>query len=137
MASKSVKAHARSGSGDELVVQAHDTDALILPVAQLEALNRFRPDLIDVVIEETRAEAHHRRTQEARINRFVFIERVLGQVSAIVLAIVGVSGALYAGLNGATAVGIAIVTTTIGTLAVTMVARKRPPEPPSEPPNRP
>jgi hypothetical protein len=134
MANRSVKAQAKSGSGDELVVHAHDTDALILPVAQLEALHRFRPDLIDVVIDETRAEAQHRLAQEARINQFVFIERMLGQASAIVLAVVGVGGAVYAGLNGATAVGIAIVTTTIGTLAVTMVVRRHP-SAPSRPPS--
>lgn len=135
MANRSLKAQAKSSNGDELTLHTQDTDALILPVAQLEALHQFRPDLVDVVVAETRAEAANRRKQEDRVNGFIFAERLLGQASAIVLAVVGVGGAVYAGVNGATAVGIAIVSVTIGTLAVTMVTRRQPPAPQRKPPN--
>jgi hypothetical protein len=104
-------------------VQAHDTDALILPIPQLEVLHKFRPDLVDVVVQETQAEAAHRRTQESRINTFIFIERLLGQVFAIVLAGLGIAGAIYAGLNGQPWLGGVIATVTVGTLAVTMLKR--------------
>lgn len=130
MANRSLRAEAKNRNGDQLTVQAHDTDALILPIPQLEALHKFRPDLVDMVVEETRAEAAHRRQQESRVNTFVFIERVLGQLFAIVLAGLGVAGAIYAGLNGQPWLGGVIATVTVGTLAVTML--KRQPKPSDE-----
>ena len=99
------------------------TDALILPVPQLQALHNFRPDLVDLVVEETKNEAAHRRTQESRINLFIFIERIMGQFAAILLAVLGIAGGIYAGLKGEAWLGGVIVTVTIGTLAATFVHR--------------
>lgn len=120
---KSLKAEARNSHGDQLTVHAHDNDALILPVAQLEALHAFRPDLVDLVVNETRQEAAHRRQQESRLNLFIFIERLMGQISAIVLAVMGIAGGIYAGLHGQPWLGGVIVSVTIGTLAVTFLKR--------------
>jgi len=89
---KSLKAEARNSQGDQLTVHAHDNDALILPVAQLEALHAFRTDLV-------------------------------GQISAIVLAVMGIAGGIYAGLHGQPWLGGTIVSVTIGTLAVTFLKR--------------
>jgi uncharacterized membrane protein len=114
---KSVQARASDGRA-ELTVQAHDTDSPLLPVAQLEQLQKFRPDLVDFVVSQTKAEAEHRREQNARINTFVFAERLIGQLSALTLGIVGIFGGLYAGLNGQPTLGGVIATATIGTLAV-------------------
>lgn len=125
MANRSLKAEAKSGNGDHLTVHTQDTDALILPVAQLEALQRFRPDLIDIVVQETRAEAAHRRTQDSKVNFYIFVERVLGQLLAIVLAGFGILGGGYVGLNGEPWLGGTIVTVTVGTLAVTMLKRNQ------------
>lgn len=123
--SKSLKAEARNSRGDQVTLHAHENDALILPVAQLEELHAFRPDLVDVVVSETRQEAAHRRTQESRLNFFVFIERLLGQISALVLTVLGIGGGIYAGLNGQPWLGGIIVSVTIGTLAVTFVRRSQ------------
>ena len=121
MANRSLKAEAKSKDGNHLTVHSQDTDALVLPVPQLQELHQFRPDLVDVVIQETRAEAAHRRTQESRINLFVFIERMFGQVVAVVLAMTGITGGIYAALQGQPWLGGVIVTATIGTLAVAVV----------------
>lgn len=123
MANRSVKAEAKSGNGDHLTIHSQDTDSPVLPVAQLERLHAFRPDLVDFVIEQTRSEAEHRRLREKRIDIFVLIERVLGQLSAIVLAVLGIGGGIYAGMQGLQAVAIAIITATIGTLAVAFVTK--------------
>lgn len=125
MANRSIKAEAKSKTGDQLTVHSQDSDALILPVPQLQALHDFRPDLVDLVVQETRLEAAHRRKQEARINVFVFVERLLGQVAAIALAVLGISGGIYAALQGQPWLGGVIVTATIGTLAVTFVRRSK------------
>lgn len=125
MANRSIKAEAKSKTGDQLTVHSQDSDALILPVPQLQALHDFRPDLVDLVVQETRLEAAHRRKQEARINVFVFVERLLGQLAAIALAVLGISGGIYAALQGQPWLGGVIVTATIGTLAVTFVRRSK------------
>lgn len=86
MANRSLKAEAKNSQGEHLTVHSQDTDALILPVARLEVLQQFRPDLVDLVVAETRLEAQHRRRQESRINVFVFLKKMIGQASAILLA---------------------------------------------------
>lgn len=125
MANRSIKAEAKSKTGDQLTVHSQDSDALILPVPQLQALHDFRPDLVDLVVQETRLEAAHRRKHETRINVFVFVERLLGQLAAIALAVLGISGGIYAALQGQPWLGGVIVTATIGTLAVTFVRRSK------------
>lgn len=123
MANRSVKAEAKNGKGEHLTIHSQDTDSPVLPVIQLERLHEFRPDLVDFVIAQTEQEAIHRRVREKRIDVFVLIERVLGQLLALVLAILGIGGAIYAGLQGLEALSIAIITVTIGTLAVAFVTR--------------
>jgi hypothetical protein len=53
MATKAVQARAKTRTGDELTVQAHESDALMLPVEQLERLHGFRPDLVDFIVTQT------------------------------------------------------------------------------------
>lgn len=130
MGSKAVQAKATNRNGDQLMVQAHESDALLLPVEQLERLHHFRPDLVDLVIEQTTAEAKHRRRQDVVVNRFIFVERVIGQLSAIIVASLGIAGGIYAGLNGQPWLGGTIATVTIGTLGVAFLSRgaKAPPD---------
>jgi hypothetical protein len=123
---RTLKAQAKNQHGDELTVHSQDSDALVLPVAQLQALHQFRPDLVDFVVNETKLEASHRREQESRINLFIFIERLVGQVAALLIAGAGIGGGIYAGLNGQPWLGGAIVTATIGTLAVAFIRRNPP-----------
>lgn len=125
MANRSLRAEAKSKDGNHLTVHSQDTDAMILPVAQLEALQSFRPDLVDAVVEETRQEAAHRRQQEKRVNAFIFIERLIGQLAAITVAVMGIAGGIYAGLKGQPWLGGVIASVTIGTLAVAFIQRNR------------
>jgi hypothetical protein len=81
-------------------------------------LHDFRPDLVDVVIDETRQEARFRRKEASKVNWFVFLERVFGQAGAMLVATIGIGGGLYAGLQGQPVLGGTIATVTIGTLAV-------------------
>ena len=118
---RQVRAEAKGKDGNHLTVHSQDTDALILPVPQLEALHNFRPDLVDVVIQETRAEAAHRRRQESKVNTFIFIERMFGQIVALLLAGAGISGGIYAALHGLEWIGVSIVLATIGTLGVAVI----------------
>jgi len=125
MSNKALQAKATSKNGDQLTVHAQETDSPILPVAQLEQLHQFRPDLVDFVIEQTREEANFRRRRDDRVNLYVFIERIMGQLGSIIIAGLGVGGGIYAGLNGQPTLGGVIASVTIGTLAVAYVKRHR------------
>jgi hypothetical protein len=102
----------RSSNGD-LTVQQHETDSPIIPVPQLEKLQTFRPDLVDWVINQTQTEAEHRRAENKRINLFIFIERLVGQIFAFVIGMAAIGVGAYIALNGqpwagATIAGVAI-----------------------------
>ena len=122
---KAVHAQATSKNGNQLTVHSQETDAPILPVAQLQQLHEFRPDLVDFVIEQTKQEAEHRRRQDSRVNFFIFVERLVGQLAAVLVAVMGIGGGIYAGLNGQPLLGTAIASVTIGTLAVAFLRRQQ------------
>lgn len=123
MANKALRAHATSKDGDQLTVHSQESDAPILPVPQLKELQDFRPDLVDFVIDQTQQEAEHRRKQASRINIFVFIERLLGQLLGIAVASMGIGGGIYAGLHGQPWLGGTIASVSVGTLAVAYIRR--------------
>ena len=125
MVNRAVRAQATNRKGEKLTVDAHETDSPILPVAQLQQLHEFRPDLVDFVIEQTTKEAAHRRSREDRVNAYIFIERMFGQFAAIAIAILGVGGGIYTGLHGQPILGGTIATVTIGTLAVAFLKRNQ------------
>lgn len=129
MGNRALRAQATSKNGDQVTVHSQETDSPVLPVPQLAELHAFRPDLVDFVIEQTRQEAEHRRKQEGRVNWFVFAERIVGQLSAIAVAVLGVGGGIYAGLHDQAWLGGTIATVTIGTLAVAFIARNAPKSP--------
>jgi hypothetical protein len=110
----------------ELSVQQHESDSPLLPVAQLERLHEFRPDLVDWVIQQTQIEAEHRRRIDTRVNRYVFTERMAGQILAFVLGVSGVGGGGYIALNGQPWAGVAIASAMITCLAVAFLTGKKP-----------
>ena len=83
---------------------------------------------MDFVVQQTAVESEHRRKQEAKINRYVFMERMAGHLTAILLASLGIGGAAYLGLNGQPWLGGVIATSTIGTLAVSIYRRQVKPD---------
>ena len=120
MGSKQTTARYNARNG-ELAVQQHETESPILPVAQLEKLHNFRPDLVDFVVQETQAEAAFRRKETIRTNIFVFIERMAGIISALIIGASCILGGVYLVLRGQAWAGVAIVSAGIGGLAVAFV----------------
>ena len=125
MGNRAVQAKATNKHGDQLTVQSQETDSPILPVAQLEQLHSFRPDLVDFVISQTKEEAEFRRKRDMRVNLFIFLERMLGQILALTVAVLGIGGGIYAGLHGQAVLGGTIATVAVGTLAVAFLHRNR------------
>lgn len=116
---------ARGGRDGQFEVQQHETDSPIFPVAQLERLASFRPDMVDFVRDQTKIEADNRRSENHRVNTLVFIERMSGQLFAFAMGICGIIGGIFTAIRGHENAGIAISVVSIGTLAVVFITKKR------------
>ncbi|HUN01136.1 MAG TPA: hypothetical protein PLI96_11735 [Halothiobacillus sp.] len=57
------------------------------------------------------------------MNTFIFIERIAGMLSALIIGMLGIAGGIYVGLHGHDWLGGVIATTTIATLAVAFLRR--------------
>lgn len=114
---KSTTASVKDRNG-ELTLQHHDSDSPILPVAQLEQLSRIKPEAVDWVINQTQIEAEFRREETKRINTFTLVERIIGQVCALIIGLAGILGGSYVALNGHEASGGTIASVALTGLAV-------------------
>jgi len=121
--SRQTTAHVKGRGGSEMVVQDNHSDAPLLPIAGIERLHAIRPDRVDWVFEQTQIEAETRRSEQARINTFIFVERIGGVLAALTIGVCGVGGGIYAALQGHDWLGGVVATTTIGTLAVAFLKR--------------
>ena len=117
MTNKSTTARLNRRDG-ELTVSQHETDSPIIPVAQLERLQQFKPEAVDWVIAQTQIEAEHRRTQDRRINTYIFVERTLGQVFAFLIGMSGVIGGAYVAVHEQPWAGATIASLALTGLAV-------------------
>jgi hypothetical protein len=126
MGNKHTQVRAQSSSGNSLQLTEHETDSPILPVAQLEQLHQFRPDLVDWVKNQTEAEAIHRRARENRVDLFILIERMGGLVAGTMIAGVGLAIAAYVGLHGQPVLaGVLGGGTLVGIVAVLVTGKQR------------
>lgn len=125
--SRSQHVQAKSNDG-EVTISTQTTDAPLLPVAHLEKLHQFRPDLVDFVVEQTGIEAAYRRKGTLQLNIFIFIERMAGVIAALVIGVAGICAGSYVGLNGQPALGGSIAALSLGTLAIAFLRRKAPEE---------
>jgi uncharacterized membrane protein len=127
MANKHTSAKVNSNKdGHELSIQQHETDCPILPVPHLEQLHKFKPEAVDWIIQQTQIEAEHRRLEIIKINRYTFVERILGQIFAFIIGIVGVGGGSYVAVNGQPEAGGVIATAALtGLAAVFLTGRSK------------
>ena len=119
--STTAKVSRRNG---DLTLQQHDSDSPILPVAQLEQLSLFKPEAVDWVIQQTQVEAEYRRKETLRLNSFVLIERIIGQVFALIIGVTGIISGSYVALNGQPTAGGTIATVALTGLAVVFLTGK-------------
>jgi uncharacterized membrane protein len=111
----------------ELTLSQHSSDSPILPIPQIERLQEILPERVSWVFDQTQAESEHRRSQQVKINNYVFIERMLGQIFGLVVALSGLSAAAYMATNGAqTAGGVIGGVTLVAMVAVFVKSRPDP-----------
>lgn len=110
--------HVDSKRGDDhLAITQHETDSPLIPVAQIERLHSFAPERVQWVFDQTEREADTRRARLTRLDTMVFIERLLGQVAAVLLCSGGLYAAYQLGLAGREIAAAAIGTTAVVGLA--------------------
>lgn len=129
MPNKSTQTRVKHRDGHQLSIQQHETDSPIIPVALLEQLHKFKPEAVDWVINQTQIEAEHRRSQDKRINTYIFFERVIGQIFAFLIGIAGVGGGSYVAVNGQPTAGGVIATAALTGLAVVFLTGRGKKEP--------
>jgi uncharacterized membrane protein len=124
MANRHTTAKAKQGD-KELTVQQHETDSPLIPVAQLRELNEFKPEAVNWVIQQTQIEAEHRRIETHRINTFIFVEKLLGQVFALLIGLAGIGCGSYVALHGQPVAGGTIASLSLTGLAVVFVTGRK------------
>lgn len=124
MTNKSTTARLNRTGGD-VTVSHHETDSPIIPIVQLERLQQFKPEAVDWVISQTQIEAEHRRSENKRVNTFIFIERTIGQVFAFVIGMSGVGGGAYVAVHEQPWAGATIASLALTGLAVVFLTGRQ------------
>lgn len=106
-----------SHKGSELTFQQHETDCPILPVNQIKELQEIRPDAVDLILSETSTESGFRRLETKRVNTFVFIEHIAGQVCALLIGLSGIGVGAYVAVHNQPWAGATIASVSITGLA--------------------
>lgn len=121
MTNRQTHVDSKRGDGHVSITQ-HETDSPLIPVAQIERLHSFAPERVQWVFDQTEREAECRRARQVRVDGFVFAERLVGQIAAVVMC----SGALYAayllGMAGKEIAAAAIGTTAVVGLATAFLS---------------
>ncbi|MFQ0992136.1 hypothetical protein [Gilliamella apicola] len=104
-----------------IAMSEHSTDSPVIQMDVLEKLHAIRPDKVDWIFEQTEKEAEYRRKNDGRVNIFVFIERLLGQIFGLVIGLSGIAGSVYLGVHDHEVLAGTIATATIATLAVSFI----------------
>lgn len=125
---KSTKLQAQKNKDGDvgIAMSEHSTDSPIIPIEALERLHEFRPDKVDWIFEQTEKEAEFRRKHDGRINLYIFVERIVGQIFGLIIGVSGLAGSAYLGINNHEVLAGTIATATIATLAVSFIKGRNP-----------
>lgn len=115
-----------SKKGDShLAITEHETDAPLIPIAQIERLHQFAPGRVQWVFDQTEREAEHRRARLERLDTMVFVERMAGQAAAILVCAGALVAAYMLGQAGREIAAAAIGTTAVVGLATAFLSNRR------------
>jgi len=87
---------------------------------------RLAQPAVDWVIQQTQAEAEFRRDSTKRVNAYVFIERLLGQIFALLIGVTGIGAGAYVAVHGSQPMaGATIASVAITGLAVVFLTGRK------------
>jgi hypothetical protein len=124
MSNGHTKVQATNPDGHQLSVSHTTTDSPILPAGNLQQLQQIDPALVKWVVDQTQIEAAHRRSENSRINTFVFIERISGVVIGGIVGVAGLCIAAYVAVHGHPTVASIIGGSTLAAIVAVIVTRK-------------
>jgi ABC-type proline/glycine betaine transport system permease subunit len=76
-------------------------------------------------VQQTQANGEHRKAENSRVNGFIFVERLIGQICAFVIGIAGIGSGSYVALQGHDWAGGTIASLALTGLAVVFLTGKR------------
>lgn len=109
----------------QVEVSQHETDAPVIPMAQLAQLKEIHPQRVDWVFEQADVEGAFRRSETRRVNTLVAIERFGGLISGFVIGVVALWCAYHLAMAGHDAVAGVIGGTTVVALVGAFVVGAR------------
>lgn len=124
MANKQTRVDANHGD-EHLAITHHETDSPLIPVAQIERLHAFAPERVQWVFDQTEKEAQSRRDRVTRVDTQIFIERMVGQIAAVLICCAALFAAYLLGMNGKEIAAAAIGTTAVVGLASAFLVNRR------------
>lgn len=123
----SAKVTRRRDGDSDVTLSEHETDSPIIPIAHIERLHIIKPEAVDWIISETQIEAEHRRKETTRINGFIFVEHLIGQIFSLIIGVGGIAAGSWVASVGQPWAGGTIATASISGLAVVfLTGRKKP-----------
>lgn len=121
-----VSTHVDAKSGDNRVaITRHETDAPLIPVAQIEHLQRIAPERVQWVFDQTEQESEHRRRSLRRIDWMVFIERMFGQFVAAAACAGALWVAYLLGMDGKQGAAVAVIGVVVALASVFLINRRK------------
>jgi hypothetical protein len=109
-----------------LTLSHHETDAPLLPMAQIERLAELLPEKVDWVFEQAAAEGEFRRSETKRVNTLVAVERLGSMLSGLIIGCVALAVSAYLAMNGHdTVAGIIGGTTVVGLVSAFVIGQRK------------
>lgn len=114
MVQKHVAVKAKDSVGNEVQAVSQENDFPLPPVQELEKLHKFRPDLVDRVLELTAEEAKKRRERMLVIDKYVHRQNMVSSIGSIGVALIAFAGSIYLAINNHDWAAVGIVGSTLG-----------------------
>lgn len=109
-----------------ITLSQQETDAPVLPMAQIERIKEIHPARVDWVFEETTLESRFRRAETRRVNTLVFIERLFSMVSGLVIGSTSLYTCYHLAMQGHDVVaGVVGGTTVVGLVSAFVIGVRR------------
>ena len=122
---KSTTAQLRN-KDSHLTVSQHETDAPIIPMAQIAQLKELHPERVDWVFQESTKESEFRRSETRRVNTFIAIERYAGIVSGFIIGVLALGISYFLAMAGHDGVAALVGgTTVVGLVSAFLIGAHR------------
>ncbi|MGN6652835.1 hypothetical protein [Trinickia sp.] len=112
-----------------LTLSHHESDAPLLPMAQIERLKEILPEKVAWVFDQAAEEGQFRRSEMRRVNTFAGVERIGSMLSGLIIGCVALSLSTYLAMHEHDWVaGVTGGTTVVGLVSAFVLGQRRSPQ---------